>query len=513
MQNGNEINFNSANTNTDTPTIIKTDVGAKDGQDKCPKCGATDISTNTNNGKLRCNFCRHEFEPEKVAGMVNDISQLQGQVMGSGAQDIIADTNDVLTFKCSSCGAEVVIDTASASQARCHWCRNTLSVNQQIPNGSIPDVVLPFNINKDTARLEIEKFVGKRKFFAHPKFKEEFTTNNIMGVYFPYMLVDVNAHANLVGKGEHQTRKYYRGSGDNQKVYYDADLYHVEREFDLTINGLSVESNSDRLNSNASDKTNNIINAIMPFDVENCVKYNANFLKGYTSERRDTNIDQLRGIVETQSKDIARFAANETLQQYDRGVAWSNEQLDVKGQKWQAAYLPVWLYSYQQVSGNKKLLHYVAVNARTKETMGSVPIHMPKLFGVSVLVEILGILAMMFVDWDYSWLFLLSGFIYFMVMFTKYRNNNARHTYETETKKNMTNIRKVDHYIQSRTGLTNSTMDGANNKRVNGQSASSKIFDSFSGQNLGNSDVNSVTNSSPLASFIKDSVDKKGGQK
>ena len=23
---------------------------------------------------------------------------------------------------------------------------------------------------------------------AHPKFKEEFTTNNIMGVYFPYML-------------------------------------------------------------------------------------------------------------------------------------------------------------------------------------------------------------------------------------------------------------------------------------------------------------------------------------
>ena len=35
-------------------------------------------------------------------------------------------------------------------------------------------------------------------------------------------------------------------------------------------------------------------------------------------------------------------------------------------------------------------LHYVAVNARTKETMGSVPIHMPKLFLVSALLEILG---------------------------------------------------------------------------------------------------------------------------
>ena len=93
-------------------TVVKTDEGAKDGQNKCPKCGSTDIAVNVNNGHLRCNFCRHEFEPEKVVGLETDISQLQGQVMGSGAQDIVADTNEVLTFKCSSCGSEVVIDTS-----------------------------------------------------------------------------------------------------------------------------------------------------------------------------------------------------------------------------------------------------------------------------------------------------------------------------------------------------------------------------------------------------------------
>ena len=467
---------NNPSPNPNEPTIIQTDVGAKDGQTKCPKCGSTEISTNTNNGKLRCNFCRHEFEPEKVAGMVTDINQLQGQVMGSGAQDIVADTNDVLTFKCSSCGAEVVIDTASASQARCHWCRNTLSVNQQIPNGSIPDVVLPFNINKDTAKLEIEKFVGKRKFFAHPKFKEEFTTDNIMGVYFPYMLVDVNAHANLIGEGEHQTRRYFVKNGDRQETRYDADLYHVEREFDITINGLSIESNSERLNTSSSSQTNNIINAIMPFDVENCVKYNANYLKGYTSERRDTNVDQLRGLVDEQSKDIARFAANETLKNYDRGVAWSSENLDVKGQQWQAAYLPVWLYSYQQIKGDKKLLHYVAVNARTKKTMGSVPIHMPKLLGMSALIEILGVIAMALTDFDLKWLFLLSGIIYFIIMYARYRNPNARHTYETDTKTDMSNLREIDNFIQSKRGLTNSTMSGANNKKVNGKTSLNKLL-------------------------------------
>lgn len=460
--------------------IVQTDVESKDGQEKCPKCGATDISTNVNNGKLRCNFCRYEFEPIKITGMVEDVSKLQGEIIGSGAQNIIEDTNDVLTFKCSSCGAEVVIDTAFSTQARCHWCRNTLSVNQQIPNGAIPDVVLPFNVSKEIAKGKIESFVAKRKFFAHPNFKKEFNINNIMGVYFPYMLVDINAHVKLVGEGEHQTRRYYKGSGDNKRTYYDADLYHVERDFDLAINGLSIESSSDKLNNSVlSDKTNNIINSIMPFDVENCAKYNSNYIKGYTSERRDVNIEQLKDIVEVQSKDIARYSANDSLGNYDRGVAWSQEKIDINGQQWKAAYLPVWLYSYQEQKGSKNKLHYVAVNGRTKETMGSVPIHMPKLLGVSTLVELLGIMLFMFVDWDYSILFLLSGFIFYIMMFIKYRNSNARHTYETDTKRQITNLKKIDNFIKSKKGLSNSKMVGANNKEINGQSIGESLINNI----------------------------------
>ena len=487
--------------------IIQSDINSKDGQDKCPKCGSTDIAVNINNGHLRCNFCRHEFEPLKVEGFNNDLSKLEGQIIGSGATDIIADTKDILTFKCSSCGAEVVIDTLESAQARCHWCRNTLSVNNQIPNGSIPDVVLPFNISKDTARLEIEKFVGKRKFFAHPKFKEEFTTNNIMGVYFPYMLVDINAHSNLIGQGEIETRQYYKGSGDSRRIYYDADLYHVEREFDLIIEGLSVESSSDKLKNN-SEKTNNIINSIMPFDTENCVKWNANYLKGYTSERRDTNIGDLKNIVFIESKDIAKFAANDTIKEYNRGVSWSDQNLNVLGEQWKAAYLPVWLYSYQQVKGDKKLLHYVAVNARTKETMGSVPIHIPKLLLISFIVEILGLFLMMFVESDYSWIFLLSGFIYFFVMFTRYRNNDARHKYETETKTKLSNLRKVDNYMESRKGLTNSKINNVNNNTITSLNSDNTI-----GKTVSNNIINAITENNEVASFIKNTIDKQGGNK
>ena len=466
------------NTNDNNVKIVKTDEGSTDGLNRCPKCGATDILLNPKTGKLRCSYCRHEFDPEKITGMEEDIKNLTGEIMGSGAQNIIADTNSVLTFKCTSCGAEIVVDTSEASHARCHWCRNILSVNQQIPNGTIPDVVLPFKLTKDQAKACIEKFVGKRKFFANSKFKQEFTTENIMGVYFPYMIVDVNSHAKLIGQGEHLVRFYTVKSGNSEERRYDADLYDVEREFDLAIKGLTIESNSDRLNNEDKSKTNNVINAIMPFDIENAVKYDSNYMRGYTSEKRNINVDELKELIKVQSKDVARFAANDSLKNYDRGVAWSSEEFNVKGQQWKAAYLPVWLYSYQEVKGDKKVLHYVAVNARTEETMGSVPIHMPKLILMSFLVEVLGILAMMFTadDFDGSWLFLTVGVIFFFIMYGRYRNSGARHTYEAETEKEVTNLREVDTYIKRRTGLSNYYMEGANNTNVEGATSQSKLL-------------------------------------
>ena len=452
--------------------VVKTDVNAKDGQNKCPKCGATDISLNVKNGKLRCNFCRYEFEPEKMDNMEQDISKLEGEIIGSGASDIIADTNDMVTLKCSSCGAEVIVDTAQVTQARCHWCRNTLSINQQIPNGAVPDTVLPFSITKKDAKDSIENFVGKRKFFAHPKFRREFTTENVMGVYLPYMIVDANTHANLRGQGEHEVASYTEKiNDDTEETFYDADLYDVEREFDLTIEGLTVESSKDKLDIGAKNKTNNIINSIMPFDTENCVKWDANYIKGYTSEKRDTNVEELKDLVKEQSKDVVRFAANKTLKKYDRGVRWDSEELNIKGQQWKSAYLPVWLYSYMQKKGDKTLLHYVAVNARTKETMGSVPIHMPKLVGISLIVELLGLIAMLFAKTDdnnWPWLFLLSGIIYFWAMYSKYRNSGARHYHETETKTNMTNLREYDNLVKRKTRLRNAVMEGANNTKISG---------------------------------------------
>lgn len=93
------------------PNIIQTDLEQKDGQNKCLKCGATDISLNVKTGMLRCNFCRYEFKPKAFDVLEKNIFNLKGDSLGSGAKDIIADTKDMITLKCTSCGAEVIVDT------------------------------------------------------------------------------------------------------------------------------------------------------------------------------------------------------------------------------------------------------------------------------------------------------------------------------------------------------------------------------------------------------------------
>ena len=352
----------------------------KDGQNHCPKCGATDIKQRPGTDLLICLYCRNEWHGEGVEqafGLGEGLDELTGTVIASGARDIAADAKALMTFKCTGCGAEVTVNTQSSMTARCHWCRHVFGVNEQVPNGAVPDAVLPFKISKEGAVKRIQQFVDKRKLFALKAFKEQFTPENVVGVYMPYMIVDGRASADIIGQGEIETRRYTRGSGNSKKTYYDADVYDVDRHVDFTVDDLPLESSRERGKLDIKVNTNNIINTILPFDVKNAVKWNASYLSGYSSEKRDSDVEALRPRLEDQLLSIARCEVEKSVARFDRGVRWESERLDVHGTRWVAMYLPVWLYSYQEPGS--KMLHYIAVNGRTGETMGSVPVQQWKL--------------------------------------------------------------------------------------------------------------------------------------
>ena len=361
----------------------------KDGANRCPKCGATDIRQRPGTDLLVCLYCRNEWHGQRVEeefGFGEGLDDLAGTIMASGARDIDDDVSSLMTYKCTGCGAEVTVNTESTMTARCHWCRHVFGVNEQVANGAVPDAVLPFHIKKDDAVARIRQFVDKRRMFALKEFKEQFTPENVVGVYLPYMIVDGKASADVAGQGEIETRRYTQGSGDKKKTYYDADIYRVERHVDFTVDDLPLESSTERGKLDTSVNTNNIINTILPFDTKNAVKWNASYLSGYTSEKRDTDVEQLRPKLEDQLLSIARCQVEESVNRFDRGVRWEQERLDVHGTRWVAMYLPVWLYSYHQPGRNGGMLHYIAVNGRTGETMGSVPVQQWKLLTAAITV-------------------------------------------------------------------------------------------------------------------------------
>ncbi|PMC75008.1 hypothetical protein CJ197_10885 [Brachybacterium sp. UMB0905] len=390
--------------------MIDTSSGRADGLARCPSCGGTDIAYSLQQKALVCGHCRSAWnEPvlETEFGLDSSIAELRGHTMASGTQDVRDDLTQ-MTLKCQGCGAEVVINVDEQLHARCHWCRQHLSVNSQIPNGAVPDAVLPFQLTREEAIARIEEFAGKRRTFALGAFKNEFVPENVMGVYIPYLVVDGNLHAVVQGTGEVTTRQYTvsRKVGDRtvRETYYDADVYAVERAFDMLVNDLTVES-SERYSAGAArGATTNVLNAVQPYDVHAAVVYNPNYLKGFTSERRDLNVRDVDDQVEEKFLAIARAKALPTISRYDRGVRWEQEGVGVRGTRWVSVAVPVWLYSYGQRNsqGTVDMVHYIAVNGRTGTTMGSVPVSHPKIFAAScavgtvvgVIAAVIGVLAM-----------------------------------------------------------------------------------------------------------------------
>jgi ribosomal protein S27E len=373
------------------PKVFDTSNGKKNGLDKCPSCGSTDILYSIEKGSLICQSCRSSFSEDKLEKSElfdESIKHLRGDSIGSGARDIDSQASDIVTLKCGACGAEIALNTRDSLQARCHWCRNTLSLQEQIPNGAVPDGILPFSISKEEAISKIQEFVKKRTFFANSHFKKEFAPENVQGVYLPYLTLDASAEFSFNGVGEILTRRYTVGVGDNKQTRYDADQYYVSRSFDLFCDDLILESSKNRANQKTSENSNNILNALLPFDTKNAVRYNANYLRGFSSEKRDLNVSEVSDEMKNKLLSIARSNAQDTIYTYDRGVRWENEGLNVNGTKWTSMYLPIWIYSYYQKSNG--FLHYVAVNGRNGEVMGSIPLNYMKLIPMSIGVSILG---------------------------------------------------------------------------------------------------------------------------
>ena len=474
---------------------------------RCPHCGGSNISPDEKSGQLKCRSCKQLIDA-KTANKGGGVDTLVGKVIGEGAKNIIPDENVILTLKCSSCGAEVVMDARESMTMNCPWCRHLLSMTDKIQNGAVPDLVLPFKIPREEAFEKMKMFLEDRHSFANSELVRNFKIENIRGVFLPYVIVDMLVDAKLSGMGEQLTRTYTVGSGDDKEIRYDADLYRVERTFELEVDDLTIEASSKRLNHDRRVNTNNIISSIMPFDTENAVEWDPRYLRGYTSERRDLNIDELDRKAKNQTEDIMKYRIMDSITQYDRGVCWDIVRLNQKGVKWKTAYLPVWLFSIGVKKGDRTVLHYIAVNARTGETHGSVPVDLNKIIklilSVPLALLLLNLVQMFFELYVFgfkaslavlfrplvpiiSLVWVLVTGIISIYKWRSYGDFYVRHDFEIETRARIDKLTESDELVESLHGLRNRYMRNRNdNKKSDIDGSNKRIIDGRTGHNNDN---------------------------
>lgn len=431
--------------------------------EKCPYCGSTHIKYDNSTNKIFCEYCKKYHSP--VQNNQNNINYVNQDYVYDAATDIVDLNNDIITLKCLACGAQTQVNTNVDFQVCCPWCRNILSINTKVPNGKVPDFILPFSINRETALIYAQKYVKDKLFFSKRDFNTNFNNVGLTGVYLPYIVSDSQSNCVFSGKAEKLVKETKVSTDSGSYTLYDANLFSVYRKFSVNVHDLTIESRNDTINLNNNYNSNNILNSIMPFDMNNALSFKASYINGFVAEKRDLNIDAVKLLIDKQTKEIIVTNLNKHMSKYDRGMNWESQDIQSISRTWKTALCPVWIYTYNEKTSAGVYPHYIAVNGRTGETSGSIPLNNKFLKIISYFICAISFFVFHYIfiqnfDFEESikleyytyWVFcilapLVIQTAFYIKTLHKYRNSFTRHTYEHETPVNFSNIIENDVFI------------------------------------------------------------------
>lgn len=260
---------------------------------------------------------------------------------------------------CPNCGVELVCAMNNPA-VKCHWCQTMIPSNLYIETPNMPDLILPFKITKEEAQKHLDEYINKINDKKIKRIIEKSDNKEITPIYLPYMLVDINAHSINHGR----TKKHI-----NKNKYLST--IKKTRDFDIIIKDIIIETSKNN-SFNAQNSSSDVVNRLKPFDVENSVEFNANYLNGYYSENRELNTTDMDASVRDILKQIVNVELKKTDVYAKEKTEWITNENDIIGTQWTSIYLPVWIYSFcVKENGNNKI-YYIAINGRTGKTTDSI---------------------------------------------------------------------------------------------------------------------------------------------
>ncbi|HSG69304.1 MAG TPA: hypothetical protein VLA12_02760, partial [Planctomycetaceae bacterium] len=281
--------------------------------------------------------------------------------------------SDVNEVRCGSCGGTVVF-TGTLTSSSCPYCASPIQRDDvHRAEHRVPvDAVLPFLIDRDLARKNLDDWVQSR-WFAPNDFLKNRLEGTFNGVYLPYWTFDSLTFCVYSGqRGEH----YYVtvGTGKNQRRERRTRWYPASGQFQRFFDDVLVTA--------SRGLPREILESLEPWPLHKCLPFTQEVLAGYFARTYDVELDD--GFV------IGKHRIDVELDRDVRSRIGGDTQrvhsIDTRydGLTFKHVLLPLWLLAYQY----KEKSYQVFINAGTGEVQGERPYSW-----VKITLTVLGVAA------------------------------------------------------------------------------------------------------------------------
>ncbi len=323
---------------------------------ECPNCGAN-IKFDIKLQKMLCAFCDSTFDPFQVT----EAHEVEEQNM-----------MEVTVYTCSQCGGEIIGDDNEVATF-CSFCGTSTILNSRIEKTRKPKKILPFKITKDDCAKAYKNLVRKAV-FAPDYIKDPKRIDSFRAIYMPYWLYDMEKHGTVSYSAKHTYQK-----GDYEYTQH----YALSADVDILYEGINYDA--------SSSFSDNLSNAIAPFDAEQDVDFTSSFMSGFYADAMDVDAETYKTeVLEATRRDAAdrlkRVTPKKNYVIEDNSVMNS---LKLKTKKETLAMFPVWFMSYRtkDKNGEDRVL-YSVINGQTGKAVADLPVDMKKYLIGSLILAI-----------------------------------------------------------------------------------------------------------------------------
>ena len=325
---------------------------------KCPACGAS-LQFDSGSQQVVCPYCDSSFSPQSLidydAFLKQDAANANSETWDKDPEHWEKDEASGLNiYVCSACGGEVLGDDTLAS-ARCPFCDNTVIMKRQFTGEWKPDLVLPFQLDREHAMEGFRKHLFGKK-LLNKAFRSESNVQEIKGIYVPFWLFSSDIQTNARYSGT-RSRAWTSGGYD----YVETSRYALLR---------SADAHFERIPVDGSMKMNDaLMDSLEPFDFSKAVDFQTAYLSGYFADRYDVDAEKSVERARTRfGNTIGRMMSSTTAG--FSSVSMETSTTSEHNNKREYALLPVWLL---HVSWKNKLYTF-AMNGQTGKFVGNLPL-------------------------------------------------------------------------------------------------------------------------------------------